>query len=65
MTRIRLKDAHVTIEFTGNLVEGTVSQAMELRSFDRAASTPRWSDPLALDPVVTRAQHGTSPAPAC
>ncbi len=64
VTRIRLKDDHVTIEFTGNLVDGTVPQAMELRSFDRAASTPRWSDPLAVDPVVTRAQTGTPPAPA-
>ena len=62
--RIRLRDDHVTIDLTHNVVEGTVPQALELRSFDRAASTQGWSDPLTVEPVVTRAQRGTPPVPA-
>jgi hypothetical protein len=64
VTRIRLKDNHVTIEFSQNVVEGTVAQALELRSFDRSAGVQGWSDPLPVQPVVTPAQPGTPPAPA-
>ncbi len=64
VTRIRLRDDHVRVEFTQNVVEGTVPQALELRSFDRAAGAQGWSDPLPVQPVVTPAQPGTPPAPA-
>jgi hypothetical protein len=64
VTRIRRRDDRVTVEFSQNVVEGTVSQALELRSFDRIASTPEWSAPLPVHPVVTAAQPGTPPVPA-
>jgi hypothetical protein len=64
VTRIRRRDEHVRIEFSQNVVEGTVSQALEIRSFDRAASRPRWSDPLAMPITVTPARPGTPPVPA-
>lgn len=64
VSRIRLSEDHVTIEFTHNVVEGTVPQALELRSFDRAAATPEWSDALTVQPTVTPAQAGDSPTPA-
>ena len=64
VTRIRLRDDHVRVEFNQNVVEGTVPQALELRSFDRTASAQGWSDPLSVEPVVTPAQPGTPPAPA-
>ena len=37
VTRIRLRDDHVAIEFSQNVIEGTVPQALEIRSFDRTA----------------------------
>jgi len=46
------------------VVEGTVSQALELRSFDRSASAPGWSAPLPVQAVVTPVRPGTPPAPA-
>src|SRR5260370_23404611 len=62
VTRIRLRDDHVRVELNQNVVEGTVPQALELRSFNRAAGAQGWSDPLPVQPVVTPAQPGTPPA---
>lgn len=66
VTRIRPSQNQVTItiEFNHNVVEGTVPQALELRSFNRAASAQGWSAPLTVRPVVTPAQPGSPPAPA-
>jgi hypothetical protein len=64
VTRIRRRDDRVTVEFSQNVVEGTVSQALELRSFDRSASAQGWSAPLPVQAVVTAVRPGTPPAPA-
>jgi hypothetical protein len=64
VTQIKRRDGHVTIEFTQNVVEGTVRQALELRSFDRTVSARGWSDPLPVEAAVTPVRPGTPPAPA-
>jgi hypothetical protein len=64
VARIRRFDERVTIELTGNVVAGTVPQALEVRAFDRSAEHPAWSDPLELDPVVTSTEPGSLSAPA-
>jgi hypothetical protein len=64
VTRIRRRDDRVTVEFSQNVVEGTVPQALELRSFDRTASAQGWSAPLPVQAVVTPVQPGTPPGPA-
>jgi len=64
VTRIRLRDDHVRVEFDRNVVEGTVRQALELRSFDRAAGARGWSDPLSVEAAVTPVRPETPPVPA-
>jgi len=64
VTRIRLRDDRVAIEFSQNVIDGTVPQALEVRSFDRTAGARGWSDPLAVEAVVTPVRPGTPPVPA-
>ena len=54
-------DHGVTIELTADVVAGTVTEAIEVRSLDRSASAPAWSDPLPVATVFAR-EEATSAA---
>jgi hypothetical protein len=65
VTRVDLSGRHVTVELTGDLVVGTVEDALELRGFDASDQHPAWSDPLPVAGLtVTGERPGPPPAPA-
>ena len=64
VARVDRTDRRVTVELTGDVVEGTVAEALELRSFDATAAAPAWSAPLTVTPTVLAASEGPPAVPA-
>ncbi|KRF46293.1 hypothetical protein [Terrabacter sp. Soil810] len=44
--RMFVSEGRVNIDLTGNVVEGTIGDALEVHSIDRAAANPSWSQPI-------------------
>jgi hypothetical protein len=64
VSSIELDTDEVTVTLTGDVVEGTIDAALEVRELDAAATTPAWSDPVAVTAAYAPAQPGTPPTPA-
>lgn len=47
--------SRIHIDLTGNIIEGTLLDALEVRSIDRGAADPSWSDPIRVRPRYAEA----------
>jgi hypothetical protein len=47
--------SRIHIDLTGNIIEGTLLDALEVRSIDRGAADPSWSDPIRIRPRYAEA----------
>jgi len=61
---IHLDNADVTVTLTGDVVEGTIDAALEVRSFDASAATPAWSPAVAVTTSYAASQAGPPATPA-
>jgi hypothetical protein len=64
VTGVELDTANVTVTLSADVVEGTIEAALEVRSFDAAAASPVWSDPVAVTTTFAAAQPGPPEVPA-
>lgn len=58
VSRVTHQRNQVTIELVGDVYQETVTGALEVRTIDRSAPRPGWSDPVGADVTVTRSGPG-------
>jgi hypothetical protein len=53
--RVLTSGGRVHIDLTGNVVEGTIRDALQVRSIDRSAGDPMWTEPVRVRPRYAEA----------